>query len=170
MRLQLFVVPCLFLLVSGCSSTFETRPYNPLTDAGAIEGVRYYEPKLVVLTYSYTALTNKDGLLIGTADSDACKPVIQKQELTVLPDFSQPRVIINKPSALSSGKLGVTLDKGLLAGVNSESAPVTGTAITALGTVAVATVGLLKAAPEGGVPACNAAPVISKVASLAFEH
>jgi hypothetical protein len=153
---------CVCLLLTGCINTFETRPFNPATDSGAIEGVRYYESKPFKLTYTFTALTNKDGVLIGTSASHSCTPIVQKEEITALPDYSQARVIINKPSVFSSGKFGVTLDKGVLTGVNVENSPPTAALITAVGTVAAAAVVALAPTPPAG-PVCNSAPVITSI-------
>ena len=52
---------CVFLLfLSGCANNFETRPYNESTDSQSIKGIRYYEPKLFKVTYSYTVLTDSE--------------------------------------------------------------------------------------------------------------
>ena len=153
---------CVCLLLTGCINTFETRPFNPATDSGAIEGVRYYEARLFKLTYRFTRLTTKDGVLIGTPDNPSCDQIDQKQEIAFFPDYSQARVIINKPSVFSSGKFGVTLDKGVLTGVNVDNSPPTAALITAVGTVAAAAVVAWAPPPPGGT-ACNSAPVITKI-------
>jgi hypothetical protein len=149
------------LLFSGCASKFETHRFDPKKWTASdefVEGVIYYEPHQVVITYKYTTLVDKDKNVIGTSEDGACVEVIQKQELAIEPDFDNPRVIINKPSNFSAAKFSVTLNNGMLVGVNAESMPkstelmkeVTGFAKEA---------GIFPL-EKGARPACNAGPVI----------
>ncbi len=155
--LVLVVLSC-----AACSSTFKTSKF----DTGAwrpvgesVEGIVYYEPHQVLITYEFTALVEK-GNLIGTAQSGACARIIQKQELVIEPNFNEPRILLNKPSAFSSGKLSVTFSDGVITSINSESNP----QIPDLVKAAVSTAkearleGVIQQPPL--VPACNAAPVI----------
>lgn len=153
------------LVLSACANSFETRPD---TGQAVFEGVRYYEPGLFEVTYVFTVLTDKDGGIIGAADTKSCEPGVQKVDLAVLPDFSKPRLLINKPSSFSSGKLGVTLDRGMLTAVNVENTPVTGTALTVLGTLGAAAITATFAAEDLGDKSkkkrqCNSSPVIGKI-------
>lgn len=147
------------ITISGCAHNFETRPFNVEMDSGSISGIKYYEPKLFKVSYTFTTLIDKNGSVIGTTDA-GCTAVIQKEELIVLPDYSNPRVIINKPSKFSSGKLGLTLDKGMLTAINAENSPVAGAVVGALATIGAAAVAALVPGPD---PACNSSPIISKV-------
>lgn len=157
----------LLLVMSGfvltaCSYTFKTAKFdtNSWKPVGEqVEGLVYYEPHQVLVTYEFTALTDK-GNLIGTAADKACVPIIQKQEIVVEPNFAEPRVLLNKPSPFSSNKLSVTLSNGMIVSLNSESTPkmpelikeVTGFAKEA------GVIPFVGKAPSP--PACNAAPVI----------
>jgi hypothetical protein len=154
------------LVLTACSSTFKTAKFDatnwrPVGEQ--VEGLVYYEPHQVLVTYEFTALTDK-GNLIGTADDKTCARIIQKQEIVIEPNFNEPRVLLNQPSPFSGNKLAVTLSNGMIASVNSESSPripelikeVTGFAKEA---------GLVPLVIQAELlPACNAAPVIkSKV-------
>lgn len=147
--------------VAGCASTFETHKFDATTwkpSTESVEGVIYYEPHQVVITYKYTMLIDKDKNVIGSSEDKSCVEVIQKQELAIEPDFANPRVLINKPSNFSSAKFSVTLNNGMLVSVNSESTPKATELIQAV-------TGLAKEAgyfplKAGAAPACNAGPVI----------
>ena len=164
-RLPLLIVA---FVVAGCANRFETRPYDETIDAKAIEGIIYYEPRLVKLTYSFSVLTDKDGAVRRSASGENCLPLIQREEITTLPNYAKPRVLINKPSNFSTGKLGVTLDKGLLTGVNTENSPPAAAAITAVGTVAAAVLPVWSAdmGRENGGTACNAAPILTRITPI----
>jgi len=115
------MVAIVVLLSGGCASSFETRTFDPQSwKAGdaAVEGIIYYEPRSVAITYVFTKAVDKDGNFL-TAD---CEPVNQKIEITTIPDYSKARVVINKPSPFATNKFGVTLSNGMLVAVNSESA------------------------------------------------
>jgi hypothetical protein len=104
------------------------------------------------------------GNLIGTADSGACARIIQKQELVIEPNFNEPRILLNKPSAFSSGKLSVTFSDGVITSINSESNPQISDLVKAAVSTAkeVRLEGVIQQPPL--VPACNAAPVIKSKA------
>lgn len=111
-------------MLVGCAHRFETRTFDPSRwEVGdkAVRGIIYYEPQLVKNTYRFTLRTNETGEVVGSAKDDTCVPVVQKQELVVLPDYSHPRALIYKPSWFAAGKFGVTLKDGMLAGINVES-------------------------------------------------
>lgn len=153
-------------LLTGCANKFETRKFDSLswtTGPEAVEGVIYYEPRLVKIHYKFTALVSTAGELLGMAPH-GCAMILQKQEIRVLPNFTEPRVIINRPSYFASGKLGVVLKDGMLISVNSESNPELSEIIKEV-TVAA---GMLGVAPSKSGPqyACNAAPEIRDITSL----
>lgn len=99
----------------------------------------------------------------SVSDAGGCAPVIQKEELKVLPNYDEPRVIINMPSSLASGKLGVGLTNGMLASVNSESNPEFSELIKEV-SGAVGTFGI--AGTPGPSNACNAAPRITDFTAI----
>lgn len=149
------------LLLAGCTTTITTRDYDAARDAGGIDGVRYYEPRLYRVRYDYSALIDKSGALLGDAAAGTCRVVAQKEELATLPDFAHPRVLLQHTGAFSSGKIGVTLNNGVLTGLNVESSPQSAELLATL-QKAAASVATATLMPEraGGTPACNAGPVI----------
>jgi hypothetical protein len=93
----------------------------------AVEGVVFYEPQFVKVTYEYLVRIDDDGNVVGEADSadslKKCKRLVQKEEIQIRPNYDAPIAILNKPGWLSSGKLAVGLSDGVLQNVNSESTP-----------------------------------------------
>lgn len=162
-KLLLLLLPTLVL--TACASTFKTSKFDatnwrPVGEQ--VEGLVYYDPHQVRVTYEFTALTDK-GNLVGTAPN-TCAPIIQKQEDVVEPNFNEPRVLLNQPSPFSSSKLSVTLANGMITNINSESSPRTPEFIKEV-TGFSKEAGLLPLTKKAELlPACNAAPVIkSKV-------
>lgn len=143
------------------TSRFDVANWQPV--GPQVEGPTYYEPHQVVITHEYTALTDK-GKLVGTAENRVCEPIIQKQEIVIEPNFSEPRVQPKQPSPLSGGKLSVSLSNGIITNVNPESAPRTPGLVKEV-TGFVREAGMLPLTKQAGQPpACNAAPMIrSKV-------
>lgn len=163
-KLLLVLLPSLVL--TACSSTFKTSKFDPANwqpVGEQVEGLVYYDPHQVLVTYVFTALTDK-GNLVGTADNNSCAPIIQKQEIVVEPNFGEPRVLLNQPSPFSTSKLSVTLSNGMITNINSESSPRTPEFIKEV-TGFFKEAGLLPLMKKADLlPACNAAPVIrSKV-------
>lgn len=159
--MKAFILFLSTLMLVGCASTFETHKFDTNTwtpSKESVEGIIYYEPHQVVITYKFTILVDKDKNVIGTSEEDGCIEVIQKQELAIEPDFESARVLINKPSNFSSGKFSVTLNNGMLVSVNSETAPKATELIKEI-TGLTKEAGLLPLA-AGMKPACNAGPVI----------
>lgn len=155
------------ILVSGCSSSFYTARIDTKkweVTGEKLEGVVYYEPHQVLITYSYSALVDK-GIHLGTADEGKCVPIIQKQELAIEPNFSDPKVLLNKTSPFAAGKLSATFSNGMLASINSESAPTAPEMIKEIAGMANA-LGIASLNPLGQKAACNAAPIISDRKSL----
>lgn len=156
----------LFLIVSvlatcGCASTFQTQKFDAINwkpIGNGVEGVIYYEPQQVVVTYKFTILLDKDKNVIGSSEDSSCIEVIQKQELVIEPNFKDPRVLINKPSNFSNSKFSVTLSNGMLVSVNSESTPKATELIKEV-TVLAKEASFLPL-QTGGNPACNAGPLI----------
>ena len=161
---------CLLLafiaIVSGCASHIETVKVDPKTlqvKGEGIEGVLFYEPKLVKVRYEFTQLVDKDKGVTGTSLSGTCAQVIQKEEITTLPDYHNPKAVLHKPSWFSSAEFGVTLNNGMLVSVTAKSTPQTAPILEQV--VKAKEAGLL------GVPvvgACNAGPVITKIEPVKF--
>jgi len=93
----------------------------------------------------------------GNVISKPCKPVVQKDEVQFLPDFENPRYIVNKPASISASKFSVTLNNGILTALNSESTPQASQLIASLVKPIDATAFFTKVVGD----ACNAGPVIS---------
>lgn len=153
----------MFLMVFGCANQFQTSRFDMdkwEPKGNAVNGVIYYEPQLVRITYMFTTLVDEKGKILGTAADGTCERTIQKEEISVQPNYGEPRILINKPSLFASGKLEVTLNNGMLTSVNSESTPLLP---EILGQIAkLKEVGLLAARVKVAA-ACNAAPVISSI-------
>lgn len=155
------VVSILALSVGGCASHIETVRVNPTTlqaTGPGVEGVVYYEPKLVKVRYEFTQRLDKEGGLIGTSADGNCKQTIQKEEIVTLPDYQNPRAVLHKPSLFAATEFSVTLNNGMLVSVTAKSTPQTPQLLEQL-TKAVE-IGAFRAR-EG--TACNAGPVITKM-------
>ncbi len=159
------LVVSVIVLMCGCSSTFRTSKFDTETwqpKGNQVEGLIYYEPQQMLITYKFTAFVD-NGEFIGTSDNSSCVEVIQKQELVIEPNFNDPQVIINVPSAFSSNRLTVSLSNGMITSINTESTPKIPEIIkefTTLGKEA----GLLAVKGIRRNPPCNTSPMIrSKV-------
>lgn len=160
------IIPALVVIsafLSGCATSFATRPYVAQDDAKDLPGILYYPPGVMRITYAYTLLTDKDGSVQGSATEGTCRQMVQKEELQVLPDYTHPRVFLNTSSPLSSGKVGVSLSQGMITAINVESSPPVAGIATPTGTVAAAVVNKLAAT---ALPACNAGLAIASVIPL----
>src|SRR5713226_1506595 len=164
---------CCMLLSAACAGHLETRPLDPKTGRPdstepALEGVVYYQPQYMRVTYAFTEFVDKNGRWVGSSEERVpkCTSVIQKEEIQILPNFARPYVIRQTSGFLSANKFGVTLANGVLTGVNTESAPKAPELITA-------TAGLIKAigefapfqglAPDTNLAACNVGPRITEL-------
>ena len=76
-----------------------------------------------------------------------------------------PDVLTNASGSFSAGKFSVTLDKGLLTGVNAEPTSKASDLLTA----AAAVVGTFAAASEAESPTCNAGPMLVSIRRTAIE-
>lgn len=160
---KLVVLILLGMCLGACSSTFMTSRFDKdqwAPTGQAVEGILYYEPRQVILTYEFTALTDGQGNFLGKAEKGVCERIIQKQEVVVEPNFDEPMVLLNRPSPFSSNKLNVSFSNGMITSINSESIPQIPGLISAITSLAKEAGGLPLAAVSGRKPACNAAPVI----------
>jgi hypothetical protein len=148
--------------VTGCASQIETVRVDPITlqaTGKGIEGVIYYEPRLVKVHYEFTQLIDEKNGKIG----HDCEQVGQKDEIVTLPDYQNPKAILHKPSWFSSSEFGVTLNNGMLTGVTSNSTPQTA---PILEQIVKAKEASLLTMPV--TVACNAGPVITKIEAVKF--
>lgn len=149
---------------SGCAATIESRSLKAgdlAPEAPPIRGIVHYPPTLMKVTYEYSARVDDKGNVLGTADSNTCKAIIQKEELQVLPDFDRPMALLNRPAALANSKFSAALSNGMLQSVNSETASIAADLLTAV-SAAAEVASAARVAPSGG-DACNAAPRIAKM-------
>ncbi len=148
----------LSVIISGCASYVETVRVDPDTlqaNGDGINGVIYYEPKLVKVRYVFTQRIEKGKGVVGSADKKTCHPVIQKEEILTLPDYQNPRAILHKPSLFSSSDFGVTLNNGMLTSVTSKQTPQLPQLLEQINKAKE--VGILSL---DGVKDCNAGPII----------
>ncbi len=116
------------VLLVGCTGKLYTVK-NPAFDSnGKTEGILFYgykmEDKKVLLD---RIRHEKTGDITHSAYADKstpeyCLPVVTVEKVAVA-DYSQPYAVQYKAALFESRKFGVTLDKGMLASVNSESTP-----------------------------------------------
>jgi hypothetical protein len=132
-----------------------------------VEGVIYYEPQFVRVTYEFSIRLDEAGKIVGSADNKTCVAVIQKEEIQVRPDYDRARVLLNRPGPLAMGKLSVVLADGMLQSINSESASKGPELITAI-SAAISAVAkdLAVQAPPSGDIACNAGPRIKSFSRI----
>lgn len=147
------------LILNGCSGNVYTivNPEIPDTDEKKIKGILVYETINVIELYQTSVLIDKSsGNQLGSAPHD-CEPD-KSIKFSTRTDFDNPNIIVYEPGLFETNKFGVTLDKGALAAVNTESNPA-----AALPNIA-SVLPFIKApkttasyAPSGK-PLCNASP------------
>jgi hypothetical protein len=111
-------------LLSGCSGTLYTivNPDIPETGEKKIKGVIVHGTINVIELYKTTVLIDKSsGNQVGVAPND-CTPE-KKMKFSTRADYSNPSIVVYEPGYLETNKFGVTLDKGVLSAVNTESNP-----------------------------------------------
>ncbi len=156
----------LALAFTGCASYIETVNIDPKTlkiTGPGVGGVVYYEPMLVKLRFEFTQLVDKEKGLIGSSDAGTCRRVVQKEEIVTLPDYTNAKAVLHKPSWFSATEFGVTLNNGMLVSITSKSTPQTAPIIEQL--VAATTAGILLAPTAA---ACNAGPIVTSKERVVF--
>lgn len=151
------IAPVIALIAVGCASSIKSQPFDTGTwkpTGESVEGIVYYAPQYMKITYEFSTRVDKEGKVLGTADGRSCVPVIQKEEVQIMPDYSRAYVLIHEPGFFTASKFSATLDRGMLTGVNTESATRVPELITAIGGLGEAV------AVFGAEEACNAAPRI----------
>lgn len=158
-RMVHWLVPGFAAIVSGCATTFETRPWNATDGNGVQNGIAYYETQPALVVWQFTQWADATGANKGSAQTD-CTPVVQKSEIQSLPDLSHKMVFVQHPSNFSSSKFSVAFkDFGALASIGAETTPVADK-VLAVAESAAKDVLKFNAEPKPAVPACNAGPVI----------
>ena len=115
-------------LLSACTGKIVTTRIDGLSVGESVDGVVYYGYKMVEkkslrdrirqektgeITHSMYEPVNSDKY---------CEPQVEV-EMVAVADYSQPFVVDYKPAFFETRKFSVTLDKGMLSAVNSESTP-----------------------------------------------
>jgi hypothetical protein len=140
------------VLAIGCAAKIHSQRVSP-TDwspkGNKLSGIIYYQPSLVKITHTFTTLVDDKGKVLGTAAEKTCLPMIEKEELQVWPDFTDPVVLLNAPSWLSNSKFSATLGNGMLQSVNSETSNVVPDLVGAVAEVITAAAPSAEAAVAG---------------------
>lgn len=149
----------LVLGLAACSGQVRTLPLDAtaLKSANGTKGVIVYQPALFKLTYRFTVRVDKD----GKVSEGRCQEAVQKEEFSILPDFSQPLVVRNASGWFSAAKFSATISNGMLASLNAEPTQKPSELLTATNTL-VST--LMPAfTPQDGTLLCNASPILAVV-------
>ena len=128
---------CLFvLLLSGCSGTIYTVQ-NPKFENGVTEGVLFYGYKPVEKKVLFDRIRHKKtgdithSMYENPQSNKYCAPnVIVKKVIEA--DYSTVYAVKYVPGWFETNKFSVTLEKGTLQSVNSESTPGVKTAVESL--------------------------------------
>ena len=166
MRWQGVIASVIVLACAGCATKFESKRLDKAKweKGEGIDGVIYYEPRLMCVTWKFTAFVKDDVLKLK---EPACEPIVEKQEIHLMADLTKPVALIHKPSKFASGSLAVTISDGLLTTLNSVNTPLTADLLGKIAEIGTAAGGLLLRRTEPGVigpgTACNAAPQIKKI-------
>ncbi|CRM76413.1 hypothetical protein [Pseudomonas sp. 24 E 13] len=133
MKSMLVLIP----LLTGCSGAVYTVP-NPKIDAdGRIKGVLVYGYQVVDKKTSLDRIRNpKTGEITHSAykkkgTSEYCEPDARVDRVAVA-DYSKPYAVQYDQAWFEAAKFSVTLDKGMLASVGTESTPGPKTAVESL--------------------------------------
>jgi hypothetical protein len=111
------------MLLAGCAGKMSSQRLganqvdNP---AQEIAGVVFYQPALFAETTVRTALIN-DGKLVGrSSDSPPACAEVTVERVLLMPDLAKPYRINYEPGLFEINRFGVTLNNGMLAGVNAQ--------------------------------------------------
>ncbi len=180
------VLPALVLAVSAaaCSGSVATQRLTQErinNNTESMDGVVFYQPALFAETTVKT-LYVQDGKMFGRAsDSPPVCIEVPSERVVMMPDLERPYQIRYRPGLFDSNTLGISLNQGMLAAVNSTPVPQSpnpllgnlmpgGMPMTGLGLP----FGLPIAGPPGampprameiqmqtpGLPPCNEGPVV----------
>jgi len=171
--MRVFAVVVLTLSAVGCTSKFRIKAVDStiLDDykKDGVNGVLFYQPQYMKTTYVFTTLVDKKGAVVGEAEKKTCTPVIQREEIQIMPDFEHPWVILSEPSMFASSTFSVGLSNGMLASVNSETTPQFTETLKAVAALpaAAAPFAVFAEVEKGRAPlACNAGPRLASFAPV----
>ncbi|MCW8932097.1 MAG: hypothetical protein OQL19_17930 [Gammaproteobacteria bacterium] len=146
--------------VTGCSGKLYTVVNPDILEDGTskVRGVLVYNTINVIELYKTTVLVDKSsGNQLGSEPSDCAPDKLIK--FSTRTDFNNPNIVVYEPGLLETNKFGVTLDKGVLSGVNTESNPSAALpAIAALVPFIKAPKAEANFVNPSGKPLCNASP------------
>jgi hypothetical protein len=155
------------LALVACTGQVRTviLPPGPLPAGSTHEGGVAYQPQYVKQTFAYTARVDPQGAVVGSASDATCTPVVQKEDVSLLPDLGRPMLIRNASGALSAAKFSVTLNSGMVASVNAEPTQKPSDLISASSVLLKEAAAVKTIDGAGARPACNASPRL-----VAFER
>jgi hypothetical protein len=164
------LAPALFVLLPGCAGNVRTIALAPgaLAAGSSHAGVVYYEAQYLKLTYAYTARIDEKSGVVGTADARTCVPIVQKEEVALMPDLTRPMLIRNDAGFLSAARFAVSLKNGMLESVNVDPAERVSGVLSASGAVLKELPDLLRT-PAAGTAPCNASPRLVAFEKLALK-
>jgi uncharacterized protein YxeA len=122
------IISIIYLLMVGCTGSVYTVENPKLDKDGRIKGILVYGYKIVPKKTTLDRVRNpQTGEITHSAyekkgSNDYCEPDVKIDNVAVA-DYSKPYAIQYDSSLFEISKFGVTLDKGMLASVNSESTP-----------------------------------------------
>src|SRR5262245_12823977 len=113
------------LCLAACSGSVATQRLTDerINKNESIDGVVFYQPALFAETMIKTAYV-QDGKLLGrSTDSPAVCIEVPSERVVMMPDLQRPYQIRYRPGLFDSNTLGVSLNQGMLAAVNSTPVP-----------------------------------------------
>jgi hypothetical protein len=108
---------------SGSVATQRLTQERINNNTESMDGVVFYQPALFAETMIKTAYV-QDGKLFGrSTDSPAVCIEVPSERVVMMPDLERPYQIRYRPGLFDSNTLGVSLNQGMLAAVNSTPVP-----------------------------------------------
>ena len=132
------------------SSKFDTKDWK--AEGERVEGVIYYEPAYYKITHKFTERVDATGNV-----TTPCAQVIQKEEVALMADLKQPRVLLSDPGLLATGQLKVELSGGMLGGLETTTSSLLPALITSVVPIGALSPGT---GPSNVTLPCNASPTI----------
>lgn len=133
----LVVLSVTTFFLAGCTGAVVTTRNPRIVDGVPVKGILYYgykivEKKGILDRIRQTKTGEITHSMYEPVDSTKyCEPVVVVEYVPVA-DYTNPYVIHYEPALFETRKFAVTLDKGMLASVNSESTPGHKSAVEAL--------------------------------------
>lgn len=126
--MKLILVLAYLSVLYGCSGHIYTIKDPIIKPNEKVKGIPFYGHKMENKTVVLDRIRHsKTGDITNSAyenpnSTKYCKPDKRIDKVVVV-DYSKPYYIYYEPGLFESKKFGVTLDKGMLVSVNSESTP-----------------------------------------------